>query len=295
MVIRFKSIGEAPIRFRSAVARGKAKVARDGGEAGAGAIHDISVITRGEALGHDLWIDRVFLDQVRVAGNGMESGAKSRFTHPGLSGDGLGRTLGRFQSFRRRGDQVLADLHFLESAHATPEGDLAAYVMDFAEESPDLFGASIVFSLDYRAMDQFSADNADEQGRFVSDDEENKSNLMHARLQRFHAADIVDDPAANPDGLFSAGSGDIPAVADSMFAYALGLCDDAPPALDGLPHPARMRAFAAQALAARGMRLENANEIDALRHELVLANESQNEWRESYFLAVKQMEKGGIR
>jgi hypothetical protein len=176
----------------------------------AGIIRGYAMITRGEALGQDLWVDRKFLMQ--VAGS-LESqyvaatdesipSVKTRFSHPNFWSDGLGSFLGRTTSARLDGDTVRGDLHFAESAHSTPSGDLAGYVMDLADEDPAAFGASIFFDLDEDAGLAFIAANLDGPN-FKSPDTDNSNNLPHARLKRLRASDIVDSPAANPDGLFS--------------------------------------------------------------------------------------------
>ena len=160
------------------------------------------MITRGEALGHDLWIDASFLEDVRDEINA--GGIKARFTHPGLSSDGIGTKLGRFYDAEIIGDQVYADLHFQEAATKTPDGDLADYVMTLAEETPEDFGLSIVFEHDVQDMERLTDENT-VNGRFISPDEDNKNNYEHARLAALRAADVVDTPAANPDGLFQRG------------------------------------------------------------------------------------------
>lgn len=91
---------------------------------------------------------------VRVmAGNGK--GLKSRFGHPGLLTDGLGRFLGRGRKPRldtvvnwqgERVPAVRADLHFDESAFKTPYGDLATYVMTLAKSDPDAISSSLVIA-----------------------------------------------------------------------------------------------------------------------------------------------------
>ncbi|AMV16591.1 hypothetical protein [Planctomyces sp. SH-PL14] len=48
----------------------------------AGLIEGVSLITEGEALGHEAWIDSVFAQQVADALNASEKGVKSRFTIP---------------------------------------------------------------------------------------------------------------------------------------------------------------------------------------------------------------------
>src|SRR5689334_16629540 len=93
-VINFKT---KPTLFRTPVVRSEQpRIDRDGGYRQAGVIYGVSVITTGEALGHDMWIDDEFNASVADAINAERYGVKSRFTHPSLSGDGLGKTVGRF-------------------------------------------------------------------------------------------------------------------------------------------------------------------------------------------------------
>jgi len=221
-------IPEIPLKhFRANVSRTSgAAISDDGGEYGHGYITGLSVITRGEASGHDMWIDADFLSDVTAAGNAANAGLKARFTHPGQSSDGLGTYLGKYHNFRTEGDRVVADLHFQESASNTPDGDLAAYVRQLAIDAPDSFGVSIVFDADPSAMELHQLENT-QGGRFVSPDEDNRNNYAHARLSRLRAADVVDDPAANPDGLFHRHA-QIAQDADGLFEYALGLRDDKP-------------------------------------------------------------------
>jgi hypothetical protein len=97
-----------------------------------------------------------FLADTTAAINGSNSasgGVKARFTHPGLSSDGMGRYLGRLTNAQTVGDQVFADLHFAEAATKTPDGNLADYVMTLAAEDPEAFGLSIVFEHDVEASE----------------------------------------------------------------------------------------------------------------------------------------------
>lgn len=221
-------IPEIPLRhFRANVSRTSGHAISDeGGEYGHGYIAGLSVITRGEASGHEMWIDADFLSDVTAAANATNAGLKARFTHPGQSSDGLGTYLGKYHNFRTEGDKVLADLHFQESASNTPDGDLAAYVRQLAADAPDAFGVSIVFDANLAEMESHTLENT-QGGRFVSPDEDNRNNYQHARLSRLRAADVVDDPAANPDGLFHRHA-QIAQDADGLFEYALGLRDDKP-------------------------------------------------------------------
>jgi hypothetical protein len=219
---------ELPSRlFRSSVLRSKPhKIDRAGGEYGAGLIRGAAVITRGEALGHGMWIDGEMLSQVADAINAEPKGSKSRFGHPGMSGDALGKAVGRYRNAEIDGYIVRADLHVYSTAHITPEGNLADYVIGLAEEDSEAFGNSIAFDPDYGAELEFTGKHSDKDGNFKSPDSDNSRNLPHARLAELEAVDVVDSPAANPDGLFHRGH-DLVLQCDSLFAYALGLGDTA--------------------------------------------------------------------
>lgn len=221
------TLNKSPEYFRATKATGTSpQVDR---ETGSGVIRGVSVVTRGEALGHDLWLDADFVSDVTAAIN-SGNGIKARFTHPGLSSDGLGTMLGRIKNAKTVGARTIADLHFIDSAHNAPDGDLAEYVMSLADDDPESFGLSIVFQRDILAEDDFERENM--QGdigreRFVSPDEDNKQNYRHARLAQLRAADAVDSPAANPDGLFRRGQ-DIAADAEALLSYSFGLSDERP-------------------------------------------------------------------
>ncbi|QDV53705.1 hypothetical protein [Gimesia fumaroli] len=209
-------------RFRSRVTHGPVNsIDPEGGENGAGIIKGFSVITRGVALGHQMWCDSVFIEQCKQALNAAEKGLKSRWTHPGLSADGMGKQLGDVKGGESNGNQLFADLHFYKIAHKAPDGDLATYVMEFAKDHPDKFGSSIVFMGDQQAQEQFMLEHTNsETGSFESPDEDNVNNYMHCRLKELYAVDIVDDPAANPGGMFSRGQ-EIPNNAEALLNYAL--------------------------------------------------------------------------
>lgn len=241
-----KLINKPSRLFRSPITRGlwsagKDPVDRTGGDSGAGCIYGFAVCTRGEALGHDVWIDGAFLQQVTDAINASPRGTKSRFTHPGLSGDGLGSFLGRAKNASLGKDEVVrADQHFAKSAHATPDGDLAGYAMDLASEDPEMFGASIAFEHDAEAEAKFTAQYGGNE--FVSPDPENVKNLPHARLKELRAVDLVDSPAANPHGLFHRG-GNPAAEAEQLAEFCLGFSDECPDSTLLCVHPERAKSF----------------------------------------------------
>ena len=254
------ALEERPRLLRSAIAYGisadqidSAPVDSSGGDQGAGLISRMAVITRGEALGHGGWIDQEFIGQVREAINASPKGVKARFTHPGLSGDGLGKYTGRVKNAIEDGDILRADLHFSQSAHETPDGDLAQYLLRLADEDPAAFGNSIAFDFDRKAEIEFLLKHGAEWvdsdfGRllslenFESPDPDNTANLPHFRLARLYAVDAVDDPAANPEGLFHRGD-EIAMDAEKVLAYALGMSSERPERLCFDADPDRIGGF----------------------------------------------------
>lgn len=230
-------------------------VDRFGGSRGFGVIRQASLIAGGEALGHDQWIDGDALDQVVELGNEKSSGLKVRFTHPSMSGDGLGSYLGRARSLVRDGDKVFGDVHFSPSSRDTPDGDLGGYVMELAEDDPEAFGMSIVFDHDPGAEAAFVEGHSDD-GGFLSPDDRNVRSLPHVRIGSLHAADFVDSPAANPTGLFHRGpTADILKQAENLFDFILGITDDEPEDSGGFS-ASRLRGFLGRFCDGRGIALK---------------------------------------
>ena len=199
--------------FRSSPASvdaGAVRIERDGGQFGSGLLRGVSLITHGVAAGHYAWIDEETLAQV-ASFDGDE--LKSRFTHPTWENDGLGSYLGRITDLRVEGNRVLGDLHFAKSAHISPSGNLADYLMTLAEEDATAAGLSIVFHHDRQSEVDFVLrhgarwnDGLLDLSGFQSPDPGNVLNYPHVRLQTLLSADVVDQPAANPLGLFQKGS-----------------------------------------------------------------------------------------
>jgi hypothetical protein len=187
--------------FRSSIAQGIETGSKgvDRGkkhDKGKGVIYGYAVITKGKLNEQDIrkWeMDDISLNQIVDLGNKTEIGIKSRFGHPNMSGEALGTFLGRAKNFRRDGDAVRADLYFDETAYKTPSGDLAAYVLDLAENDPDSFGTSIVFSADmeYR-IEKDGARKKDAKGKELP---------ALVRFKTLLGSDVVDDPAAT-SGMF---------------------------------------------------------------------------------------------
>ena len=135
-------------------------------------------------------------------------GLKSRFTHPSISGDGLGSFLGRTKNVRldsvtveRAGNRVSllavrGDLHLADAAFDSPRGNLGQYVLDLADEDPDALSSSLV--LRPEEIEELDAD-----GKPARNVDTGEVLPPLWRPVELHASDIVDEGAA-VDGLLSA-------------------------------------------------------------------------------------------
>ena len=141
-------------------------------DAQAATITGVSVITVGEAKGHGMLIDAQTLLQVKEAAETYSGGLKVKTDHY----TGFNEIVGTLKNFVIDGDQLRADLYLLKNHDATPR------ILEMAELMPDTFGLSISFSGEH-----------EEQG-----------DTVFARCSEIYSADLVDTPAANPTGLFSA-------------------------------------------------------------------------------------------
>jgi hypothetical protein len=164
----------------------------------AGIIYGASAMQAGEASGKGVMIDEATLKQVAEMGNAMPNGSKVRFTHPGMCSDGLGKTIGRMKNFSVQGDKVVGDIHLNKSSGHTPDGDLRTYVLDLAEEDPESFGMSVAIEPDaaWKLDSGAEVKTRERPANAVGD-------LPFLRLKKLRAVDVVDEPAANRDGLFS--------------------------------------------------------------------------------------------
>ncbi len=160
-----------------------------------GIIRDVSVCTAGEAKGHDVMLEQSFIEDVVRLGNEWQTGLKCRFGHPTMSSEALGTYLGRFTNFRVSGIKAIADLQLDELSKDAPGGDLYSYVLAMAQKNPDMFGTSIVFM--YKDFYHYDEDGQKQKGGNPGD------GPTFASIDKLLATDVVDEPAANPGGLFS--------------------------------------------------------------------------------------------
>ena len=156
----------------------------------------VSLISVGPALGHNLYVDERSLETII---DKLSGPIPAFITHSGaLFEDRLTKEIGIFENFRLDGDRILADFKAFKS-FKTDEAREYNRLFELAEEIPDRFGVSIVFSADkaWATSDgdvEFDGDSPPEGALFE---------YPSIRVEEVNSADFVDQPAANERGLFS--------------------------------------------------------------------------------------------
>jgi Mu-like prophage I protein len=137
-----------------------------------GIIFGVSVISIGEARGHNMFVDRTTLEQFLKVAKTHKDGIKTKFGDDHKAG--AKNINGTLRNFRIDGDKVRADLCLLKSdAHFTK-------LIEMSQEMPDEFGLSASFSGNHELV----------------------GNEVMVRCSEIYSVDIVSDPAANKS-LFS--------------------------------------------------------------------------------------------
>lgn len=141
-----------------------------------GVIYGVSVITKGEAKGHDVFIDDKSLEQFASNGQASDEGVKVKMKHFKQGEDSpIFSVIGSLKNFRVDGDSVRADLHLLKT------DENYAKILEMADKMPSQFGLSVSCSMEIETI---------EEKQFI-------------RVKELSSVDLVDAPAANPTGLFS--------------------------------------------------------------------------------------------
>lgn len=170
-----------------------------------GIISGVSVITKGEAIGHGFFIDDKTLAQFAEFGNKSTSGVKVMLKHfANGESSPVTDTVAFLKNFRVDGDSTRADLNLLKSdAHC-------GKILELAEKLPTEFGLSVSFDKGIEVLNSKS----------------------YVRVNDLHSVDLVDAPAANPTGLFSEkvateNHNKTMTIDNAKLAKALGLPDGA--------------------------------------------------------------------
>lgn len=140
-------------------------------DAEAGTITGVSIITKGAVRGWNVMADDTTLEQVKKCALEFTNGVKVKLNHY----SGVEGIIGTLKNFRIKGKKLLADFTLMKSH---PQ---FSYLIELCETMPEDIGFSISFS----------------------GESEEKNNMLYARCRELYSIDLVDQPAANPDGLFS--------------------------------------------------------------------------------------------
>jgi hypothetical protein len=135
-------------------------------------LNNVSILTAGEAKGHNLLIDETSLQQALSVAQSM---GRIKVTN-GHGAQQVMDILGYVENFKVQGNRLLGDLTLLDN-------DKASYVASLANIMPDQFGLSLTFS-------------------GVPEDKEDGQ--RYARVTEIYDVSVVTTPAANPAGMFSA-------------------------------------------------------------------------------------------
>lgn len=160
----------------------------------AGVLRGVSVITEGEAKGHGMIVDGVTLEQVKACAETYVDGLRVKMDHY----TGIDAMVGVLRDFQIDGSQLRADLHLIKS-HEDFEK-----ILEMAETMPGIFGLSISFSGESEDVEVPSDDSEEVEPNSGELPDGAVEIVRAARCMEIYSADIVDQPAANPSGLFQA-------------------------------------------------------------------------------------------
>ena len=177
-------------------------------DAEAGVVEGVSVITSGvQAKGHNLEVDDTTLEQMLNLAQARPGGkVPTKWNHK----TGADAVNGFFTNFRRIGNKLKADWHLLKT-HSQYE-----QALELAERMPENVGFSASFMGLSELADGRKVYNPDEKTKTHYTIEAGKrvpvkaTEKIFARCEELISVDLVATPAANPDGMFSAGDVDSP-------------------------------------------------------------------------------------
>lgn len=140
----------------------------------AGIIYGISIITAGDVKGHGVKADAKTLETCLAATQSHKDGVLCKGDH----GSGVFEALGTIKNSRIDGDKVRGDLHLFKSHPHFKT------IMEVAQRMPQSMGMSISFSYVPEVIGE----------------------EVFVRVKSLFSIDLVDSPAANPNGMFSSKS-----------------------------------------------------------------------------------------
>ena len=168
--------------------------------ASSGGFSNVSLITGGiEALGHGIYIDDKTLAGAMASLEGKT--LRSYLKHDGAGGDRLGDEIGFFSGIYREGQKLKAKtFEFLDSFKANAK-ETYDKLVELAQKVPDQFGVSLV--LEYKPV--WVMENGEEFTARLGEKAPAGAirTMPSVRIANVLSADLVQRPAANPNGLLS--------------------------------------------------------------------------------------------
>lgn len=163
------------------------------GKVSGNTVKGVSLLQKGPALGHGVWIDDVTLSQAKKCATDCGK-LKAKQNH----WSGIEDTIGYYENFRVRDGKLTADLTLFNSHPGSEQ------MLEMIDTIPHSFGVSISFMADSPEYDK-------------------ENDRYNARVRQMLSADFVDTPAANRDGVFEAqidsGENDMPTAVTPPDAF----------------------------------------------------------------------------
>ena len=132
---------------------------------------------------NDSYFNEKFISDLVEKGNAQTQGVKSRFGHPNMCATSLGTYVGRYKNLNTQNGNCFGDLYLDPVTKKTQvEGkgiSMYDYIMDMAENNPDMFGNSIVISCKFNQIE-------------IENEAGEKENQVVPTLHEFIASDLVD-------------------------------------------------------------------------------------------------------
>lgn len=154
----------------------------------AGILKGVSMLTVGPVRSYGVYVDQKTLETVLSCAQTHEDGLKVKMEHDGDVDDIVGVLI----NFRIDDGQLRADLQLLKESGSFDQ------IIEMAEKIPSEFGLSISFSGDREEIELLGLP------------------MLAMRCREIYSCDIVENPAANPGGLFSMANNQNPITVETL-------------------------------------------------------------------------------
>jgi hypothetical protein len=171
-----------------------------------GMLRDVALLSVGEAKGHGIFIDERTIETAAEVVAAKKGRLKAAFRHPSMldyiTSHGADRMLeipGYFSAVAAKGEQLVAGVFQFYDTFKKTNAAHVDTLLEMADKTPELFGVSIE-PYGYLA---YVDENDDEYSEPPIDRELKYNGLPALRVTDLAYAAFVDEPAANPGGVFA--------------------------------------------------------------------------------------------